>query len=74
MTMTEAQRKRLAQQRDSEEAATEAMLESMRGMGFEAVYETFLGHFLGRPDATPEQKHDALQRAAREAWRDIPAE
>jgi hypothetical protein len=61
-----------ARRKDAEHR--EMMLEAMRGMGFEAVYETFLGHFLGRPDATAEQKHDALQRAAREAWRDIPAE
>ncbi len=47
------------------------MLEALRGLGFEAAFETFVGHILGRPDATPEQKHDALQRAAREAWRDI---
>ena len=49
----------------------EMMLEALRGLGFEAAFETFVGHMLGRPDATAEQKHDALQRAAREAWRDI---
>lgn len=49
----------------------EDMLDAMRSLGFEAVCETFAGHLLGRPDATAEQKHDAIQRMAREAWRDI---
>jgi|GEM_PF-6793655 len=65
------------ERRDVEEARRkdaehrEMMLEAMRGLGFEAVCETFAGHILGRPDATAEQKHDAIQRMAREAWRDI---
>ena len=58
-----------ARRKDAEHR--EMMLEALRGLGFEAAFETFVGHILGRPDATAEQKHDALQRAAREAWRDI---
>jgi hypothetical protein len=58
-----------ARRKDAEHR--EMMLEAMRGLGFEACHETYVGHMLGRPDATAEQKHDALQRAAREAWRDI---
>jgi len=71
--MTEAQRKKLAQQRSREEAATEAMLEAMRCLGFEAVCQTFAGHVLGRPDVRPTQVHDELQRLARCAWAEIPA-
>lgn len=58
-----------ARRKDAEHR--EDMLDAMRGLGFEAVCETFAGHILGRPDATAEQKHDAIQRMAREAWRDI---
>jgi hypothetical protein len=50
------------------------MLEAMRCLGFEAVCQTFAGHVLGRPDVTPMQVHDGLQRLARCAWAEIPAE
>jgi hypothetical protein len=49
------------------------MLEAMRCLGFEAVCQTFAGHVLGRPDVTPMQVHEELQRLARCAWAEIPA-
>jgi len=72
--MTEAQRKKLAQQRDSEEAATEAMLEAMRCLGFEACCQTFAGHVMGRPDASPQDVNRFAENLARMAWAEMPAE
>jgi hypothetical protein len=69
--ITSAQAAQVNEARRKEEGYRELMLEAMRGLGFEACCETFAGHILGRPDATAEQKHDAIQRMAREAWRDI---
>lgn len=71
--MTKAQLRTLQRERDSEAAATEAMVEAMRCMGFEAVCQTFIGHLMGRPDATSEHKHQALQEMARIAWQEIEA-
>ena len=69
--ITSAQAAQVSEARRKEAEHREMMLEAMRGLGFEACCETFAGHILGRPDATAEQKHDAIQRMAREAWRDI---
>lgn len=69
--MTAAQRRQLDQARQSEAAARVAMLDAMRAMGFEAVCECFTGHVMGRPDASAEDVHDALQRAARIAWAEV---
>ena len=60
-----------ARRKDAEHR--EMMLEAMRGLGFEAVCQTFAGHVLGRPDVTPMQVHAELQRLARCAWAEIPA-
>ena len=50
------------------------MLEAMRGLGFEAVCETFAGHVMGRPDASPQDKHRTFQEMERIAFADLPAE
>lgn len=68
------EQRQLAAKREKDAANREKMLDAMRGLCFEAVCETFAGHVLGRPDATPEHKHRALQEMERIAFADLPAE
>lgn len=72
--ITGAQANQLAEARRKDAEHREMMLDAMRGLGFEAICQTFAGHVLGRPDVTPVQVHDELQRMARTAWAEIPAE
>ena len=50
------------------------MLDAMRGLGFEAVCETFAGHVMGRPDASPQDVNRFAENLARMAWAEMPAE
>lgn len=61
-----------ARRKDAEHR--EMMLEAMRGLGFEAVCETFAGHVMGRPDASPQDVNRFAENLARMAWAEIPAE
>jgi len=69
--ITSAQKAQVNEARRKDAEHREMMLDAMRGLGFEAVCECFAGHVMGRPDATPDQKHDALQDMARLAWMEI---
>jgi hypothetical protein len=68
------ERREIDEARRKDAEYREMMLEAMRGLGFEACCETFAGHVMGRPDASPQDVNRFAENLARMAWAEMPAE